>query len=136
MLLTTDMIVRESINGAWFILNLYMVGIFLMYILPEIRGTRSWYVKERNKAALGLMCYFIGGAMFHGWIWYLLRAARYGTAGLFLANSYIVIVASAAFAFVGGLMCIRVFSEKRWGNYTWLGAMIIVSAFLAWEAIV
>jgi hypothetical protein len=133
MLLTTDMIVRELINGAWFVLNLYMVGIFLLYLVPEIRRVSRWYAQERNKAALGLLFYFSGGALFHGWIWYLLRMARLQVVGGFLANSYAVIVASAIFAFVGALLCIAVFSEKRWGHVAWLGALVIVVAFLGWE---
>lgn len=132
MLLTTDMIVREAVNGAWFLLNLYMVGIFSIYLWPEV-GSPGWFSKQRNKAAIGLTLYFVGGTMFHGWIWYLLRMARMGVRSEFLNNSYMVIVASGVFACVGSVFCIITFSEKRWSHIAWMGSVLLVGAFLAFE---
>lgn len=133
MLFYADTATRELINGTWFLLNLYMTGIFALYLLPEMRGEACWYCKSRNQAAIGLMLYFVGGTMYHGLLWFLLLRSRLGTIDGLLAFSYVVEMSSAIFVYVGSALCIRSFSKRSWGNYALAIGVCIITALVFFE---
>lgn len=135
MLIATNDVFREIINGTWFLLNLYMVGVFFMYILPEIRGNRKWFAYGRNQAALGLMFYFIGGTFYHGLAWFLLAKFKGTSFNELFSVVYVIELLSVAFVFIGSALCIKNFSEKRWGNYALLLGVVMLSTLVLYEVI-
>jgi uncharacterized membrane protein YfcA len=132
MLITTDIVVREIVNGMWFVVSLYLTGIFTLFLSNEIR-TDGWFYYKTNQAAVGLVLYFAGNTIFHGWIWFLLTQARLGLLHGLLADSYLLIILSAVFAFVGAYLSIRMFSEKPRRKRAILCVVLIISILLLWE---
>lgn len=131
MLLTTNMLVREAVNGYWLLFSLYALAIFATY-LYRAAGRHGWTTKERNKAAIGLFLCFLGNAIFHGWIWFLLRMARLKLTTEFLNGSYSVVVLGAASALVGSVIVILIFSKRRWWHVGGLATLAGAATLLNW----
>lgn len=124
---------RELINNGWFIVSLCLVGIFVFFLITEMRED-GWYAKLRNQAALALIVYFIGETLARGWA--ALLIAQYSGGATFIQDvwdieeRYPIAMLGAAISFIGAICCVRIFSPPNWGHSGWLAVLAIASVFM------
>lgn len=119
-----DLIVREIMNGMLFMLGLFLVGAMGFRLLQRVKHDNDWYHDETTQAIIALFFFLIGENIRSGWIWALLICQNeYGrSACLKIASSYELLLVASAFAIVGAVCCIRVFSPPAFNPWTWLAA--------------
>lgn len=136
-----DEVVREIMNGMWFILSVEVWLCLIYYISHRIMRARVigqeyiiedstyWYHDSATQLAIALMVYMTGSGIRAGWVWGLLECQNeIGRKGCeFIATSVWVLFVASAFAIVGGLCTIRVLVPflRPWG---WLAAGVLAVA--------
>jgi len=117
-----DQLIRELMNGMWFILSLEVLLALIYYIVwraikhpikpqniwvePEV-----WYKELGTQLALAWACFITGATIRAGWIWLLLecqnRLGHRKDCNYILDTAEWLLLASV-FAIVGGVCTIRV----------------------------
>jgi len=118
------------VNGLWFWLSLGIIGIFGLYVISEWR--EFGFKRFRMQAAISVLTYFVGSAIFRGAIW-VARDCQSESCdpGLIVKHQSILISIGSAISLFGALYIIKVFSPREWGRWPWVtvgcGALALVS---------
>jgi hypothetical protein len=131
-----DLAAREITNGVWLFINLSCLIVFLMYSWKRSMKKRAWsdvarMIRERDfepdtQASIAMTMYFIGATIRAGYVWWLLKAQSKGWVhAQYVEEMYWVMHLAAAFAIIGGLCVLRVFTRLEWGHRAWIAAAII-----------
>lgn len=123
-----DLIAREIVNGTWFVLSALMVIAFGVYIMKAIKERAGWYDDRGTQAAIALLCFTIGGSLRSGWIWLLLSCENDNGVCSAVRDAYWIMFVASAFAIVGGVCSIRIFTPEHWRPWSWLGAGVLAVA--------
>lgn len=135
LLIAADIFAREITNGIWFCINLSCLFIFFRYTWLSLAANRSWFaigrmVRDRSfvpemQASIGLTIYFIGATLRAAYVWWLLKAQTRGwPIAEVIEDGYWLMYLAAAFAIVGGLCTLRVFTKLNYGHRAWILAGI------------
>lgn len=116
----SNLVVREVMNGTWFILTLCLTLAFVLRIACRMASDANWYGDVGCQAAIALLVHFVGSVMRSGWIWLLLHCQNAARECSAIENNYDVLIVASAFAVIGTLCCIRVFSPVRLRPWTWM----------------
>ena len=116
--------VRELANGTWFVLNVALAGLFIRYVAKRWREP-YWYTIQEVAGAIGLSLYFIGSAIMRAWVWGDLLYGGQGDRMAWWSERIEVPLTAAAMAITGAVCCIRIFSDRRWGRFFWIGTACI-----------
>lgn len=136
-----DEIVRELMNGIWFVLSIEIWLCLAIYVFHRIMRARTvgqkyiiedstwWYDDSATQLAIALMVYMTGSGIRAGWVWMLLECQNELGRGKceFIATSVWLLYGASLFAVVGGLCLIRVLVPygQPWG---WLVAGVLAAA--------
>jgi hypothetical protein len=152
-LASADRLVREQVNGLWFVLSLEL------FMLFADRARRQWrYLSIKHprtsiafrfqqwrghdvvgRAAIAWSVYFFGESVMRGWVWILLKLQNDGRIPLFepsrpgstVASFYPVAMVAAVLAVLGALCIIRMFAPDGMGKRAWQYALVAAVVFLA-----
>ena len=120
-----DVIVREIMNGTWFLLSVMMVVTFAVYLLDRKMRGGDWYQRPGSQAAIALSIFLSGSAIRAGWIWWLLHCHNNRLDCTAYQKSWGILIIGTILVVVGGLCCVRVFSPVSWRPWSWIVAGII-----------
>jgi hypothetical protein len=130
-----DLIVRETTNGMWFLLNLALLAVFANYLLCRWQQTGTLKLFGAGSehdiglhAAIALFVYFVGASTRAGWVWIVLFQQNMGVQNYGFENHPAFLLLAVATGAVGSLCCMRVFSAKRWGHWAWISSGILAVA--------
>lgn len=125
-----DLIAREIVNGMWFVLSALMAAAFGLYVVRSKIGTAwpDWYNQLGVQAAIALFVFTFGSMMRAGWIWLLLSCQNENRSCAGIENAYAIMFIASAFAVVGGVCCIRIFTPAYWSPWSWLAAGFVAVA--------
>lgn len=115
------LIIREIMNGMWFVLSLALLFAYVTYALTRLRGGDA-YRSAAIQAAVALAVFMLGSSVRSGFIWLLLSAQNAHNQWLVKAISdrYEILFYATLFMTVGALCCFRVFTPARWSPFSWL----------------
>lgn len=122
-----DLVVREMMNGTWFILSLALMIVFVSRVVQH-RSAHGpgWYWQQNSQAAIALSVFFAGSVVRAAWIWALLSCqAGYLTDCSVVRSSGWAGVLASALAVTGCLCCIRVFTPVRLNPWLWISIGIV-----------
>lgn len=117
-------VVREHINGIWFIMSLSATCVIMWLLIKESYRLRfNWWLMRNSlyfKLAVGMSVYFLGETIMRFWIW-LILASNGGTAawvpGKEIQTDYGIAIFAASLSVLGAICLIRVLTG---GNFTWV----------------
>lgn len=121
--MNTSLIVREWINGVWFVATAWVAVIFCRYLWNEVRKSGDYW-KPQVQGATACLAYFSGETIYRGWTWIGLKAANEGHIDLKFAQFYWIGIAGATLAILGAICCMRVFSPSSWGHMGWIAILL------------
>lgn len=128
-----DYLIRELMNGMWFVLSLEILIALMIYIIHRILKEPAeprniwvipepWYRELGTQLAIGWTTYMTGSAIRAGWIWLLLECqGRLGmkNCGHITQTAEVLFIASV-FAIVGGVCTIRIMMPDRWRPWSYI----------------
>lgn len=139
-------IVREQVNGLWFILALELFILFVdrarrQFVLIDKQWPGQAFREKFHywrrvdavaRAAIAWSVYFAAETLMRGWIWMLLKKQNDGTSYSKFENAYTypVAIASSVGAIVGALCVIRMFAPRGHGNKAWALSLSAAILFL------
>jgi hypothetical protein len=126
--------IREVMNGMWGILSYSLALTFFAFLVGRVykffknreRSEALWKPLWRsiandgieNQAALALMTYFIGSAIYRTWVWVLLYKGAIDDN--FIKSHYAVPIIGSLIALVGALCAIRIFTPPKLNPWLWM----------------
>lgn len=123
---TADSIMREIMNGCWFILSLALTVTFAFRVYVRItENPASWRNNEGVGAAIALFVFFLGSSARSLWIWLLLNCQNDEKDCAWIQSSYEFLVVATALAIIGATCCVRVFSPPRWRPWGWISVAVV-----------
>jgi hypothetical protein len=118
---------RQGVSLALFFLSVALVIVFFRYLLAEAKtfGWNKIRTNPVNQAAIALIVYFSAMSVTRLWSVVFYASVERGTEFVELENTYYIALLSTAFAVVGGLCMVRVFTES---HLTWVSVLGVISA--------
>lgn len=128
-----DILVRELMNGMWFVLSIEVLIALTFYVVkraahePEPAQNiwidpEVWYREPGTQMAIAWLTYMAGSAIRAGWIWVLLECQnRIGiqNCGYIIQTVWVLMIASVL-AIIGGVCIIRLMMPQRWRPWSYL----------------
>jgi hypothetical protein len=133
-----DVIVREFMNGVWFVLAVIMSGYLVYYLADRYRSARDWWENEKGpkpgilrvwynwegvRLALAILVVYAADTLRAGWVFLILNQRIQTNEPIFLINWWPIGLIAVCMAVVGTLCAIRVLSGRK---SDW-----VVAAFIA-----
>lgn len=126
----THQVVREYVNGTFFLLNLCLIFVFLSFLGPRLRKP-GWYYDFVNQACIAQITYLTGESLRSSWVWVSLFTYNNSGRTDLLEHFWGIAIVSVTVGSIGALCCIRVYSPARWGNRGWI-ACGVGTALIIW----
>jgi hypothetical protein len=123
-----DVIVREFMNGCWFIIALIFFCYLVYYMIRRFQWAqewwetapepkpgifRVWYNWDGVRLALAVSIVVMGDIIRAGWVFLILNQRIQTSEPAFIINWWPAGLLAVTFVLVGTLCCIRVLSERK-----------------------
>lgn len=130
---TSNLLIREWLNGSLFPLSAFLTWVILVFINDtRLEIGPGWSKTDGIPTACALSWIFFCETIRAGGVWIILRTQNDG----YLVPLYVQWTINAAFIFsatamvVTILRCTYLFSPPRWGHRYWVASAITTLAFL------
>lgn len=126
-----DVLIRELMNGMWFVLSVEIWLALIIYIVRRIIREpapalwikpSSWYADPATQLAVAWTTYMTGSGIRAGWIWMLLECqGRLGIGNCgHITKTVEILFAASLFAIVGGVCTIRIMLPEDWRPWSYV----------------
>jgi hypothetical protein len=132
--LLTDIIaidtVRAFLSGAFLIVDLVLVGVFLLYAYWHYDNTVSWKSNLTVRGTLALGTYFLGRLIVQAWAWMALKIGPDGNARIVWHELFPLAIFGSFVALVGAVWVINVLTPPKWRRWNWAIGIALGAIFL------
>lgn len=140
-----DLVIRELINGAWFVWATLLVIWLSMYLYERFTDSkriwnmmekprpgifRIWYHHDGVRLAIALLIVFAGDMLRAGWVWAIIKIRNNFNDASTIANWWFIGILAVSLTAIGVLCCIRVLSSRKtdWIYAAIIGFLILIAA--------
>lgn len=132
----------EAVNGALFVLDVFILGVFWAYLVRQIRDVRASgqavgflgtvrYAKRELKGAVSILVFFFGATIARGivWLWRYMLNEGWRPSGWIGEYQVFILMLGVGICCVGAFCILRVFSLRAHRTGVLIAASL--STFLA-----
>lgn len=128
---TTLTNIRGITAGVFFVLDLILVGVFLLYANLNYDWRRTWTENDVIRGALALATYFLGQTFIRIWAWGNLRIMDEKGSHYFDYSWFGLYLFGTAVSMSGVFWIVQVLTPPRYKPWNWIVGLI-VGSFILW----
>lgn len=111
---------RKLTSGSFVVVDLVIVGTFLLYVATNYERTMSWKELQPVRGALALALYFAGRLISQAWAWVAIDFTANGLAIVKYPSTYWIAVVGALLSLWGTVCITIVLTPPRYRYWNWL----------------